>query len=278
VLSSAEPCIPTLCSSHHDIPTATTPARVRLIARQIPKKSLARVQHPPSVSSLTNHLMAGFVGSAVIVTLKQGAVIQGFVQAVDPTSASLVLQDGKSSQAHTRPDICSGPLAQETCHATPETMLTGLSQLSCRTRDSDWVHSRRRALISLICRLSRRHRCRKHRRRSDRRWRRRSHLRMLMYTYRHNNLHLSLQPTSSTIQRSLAMHEDQMSSRPNNLKQLSSDLHKSRPSYRTAQSPAGPQVLLRNRHLLPEMLGSKSSRSQVLHGHQRYRCLSQIWP
>jgi hypothetical protein len=39
--------------------------------------------------------MAGFVGSAVIVTLKQGAVIQGFVQAVDPTSASLTLQDGK---------------------------------------------------------------------------------------------------------------------------------------------------------------------------------------
>ena len=41
--------------------------------------------------------MAGFVGSAVIVTLKQGAVIQGFVQAVDPSSASLMLQDGQYS-------------------------------------------------------------------------------------------------------------------------------------------------------------------------------------
>jgi small nuclear ribonucleoprotein (snRNP)-like protein len=38
--------------------------------------------------------MAGFVGSAVILTLKQGAIIQGFVKAVDPTSASLVLEDG----------------------------------------------------------------------------------------------------------------------------------------------------------------------------------------
>ncbi|KIW00308.1 uncharacterized protein PV09_08195 [Verruconis gallopava] len=37
--------------------------------------------------------MASFVGSAVVVTLKQGAVIQGFVQAVDAASASLVLKD-----------------------------------------------------------------------------------------------------------------------------------------------------------------------------------------
>src|ERR1700760_4454303 len=40
--------------------------------------------------------MAGFVGSMVIVTLKQGAVVQGFVQAVDPASASLALQDGNA--------------------------------------------------------------------------------------------------------------------------------------------------------------------------------------
>lgn len=39
--------------------------------------------------------MASFVGLTVVVTLRQGGVIQGLVASVNPNTASLVLQDGE---------------------------------------------------------------------------------------------------------------------------------------------------------------------------------------
>jgi small nuclear ribonucleoprotein (snRNP)-like protein len=77
-------------------PTTGPPQRVKDIHCKSCANSCTRTKHR------TKYKMAGFVGSAVIVTLKQGAVIQGFVQAVDPTSASLVLQDGMQRSAMQR--------------------------------------------------------------------------------------------------------------------------------------------------------------------------------
>jgi small nuclear ribonucleoprotein (snRNP)-like protein len=55
--------------------------------------------------------MANFVGLTVVVTLRQGSVIQGLVNAVDPATSSLLLHDGKVATPRGRQDFANA-LAQ----------------------------------------------------------------------------------------------------------------------------------------------------------------------